>query len=314
MVRYTLKRLAAGLVTVYFIATATFAAMHLVPGDPLAGEKAMTAEIRANLEAKYGLDRPVLEQYGVFLANVLRGDFGISFTQRNRSVNDIIREHFPVSAQLGVLAILFAAAGGIAFGSVTALARGRLADRTVMFLVVLGISVPSFVFAALGQFLVTEVNRAVGFGLLPVGGWGTFRHMLLPALVLGLGTMAFLTRLMRSSLLEVVHQDYVRTARAKGLPPYRIFLSHQLRNAILPVVTFLGPAVAAITTGGFVVESVFAIPGLGRYFVQAVQQLDYTAIMGLTVFYGAFLVLMVIAVDLVYGLIDPRIRVAGERA
>lgn len=314
MVRYTLKRLAAGLVTVYFIATATFAAMHLVPGDPLAGEKAMTAEIRANLEAKYGLDRPVLEQYGVFLANVLRGDFGISFTQRNRSVNDIIREHFPVSAQLGVLAILFAAAGGIALGSVTALARGRLADRTVMFLVVLGISVPSFVFAALGQFLVTEVNRAVGFGLLPVGGWGTFRHMLLPALVLGLGTMAFLTRLMRSSLLEVVHQDYVRTARAKGLPPYRIFLSHQLRNAILPVVTFLGPAVAAITTGGFVVESVFAIPGLGRYFVQAVQQLDYTAIMGLTVFYGAFLVLMVIAVDLVYGLIDPRIRVAGERA
>jgi ABC-type dipeptide/oligopeptide/nickel transport system permease component len=314
MVRYTLKRLAAGLVTVYFIATATFAAMHLVPGDPLAGEKAMTAEIRANLEAKYGLDRPVLEQYGVFLANVLRGDFGISFTQRNRSVNDIIREHFPVSAQLGVLAILFAGAGGIAFGSVTALARGRLADRAVMFLVVLGISVPSFVFAALGQFLVTEVNHALGFTLLPVGGWGTFRHMLLPALVLGLGTMAFLTRLMRSSLLEVVHQDYVRTARAKGLPPWRIFLSHQLRNAILPVVTFLGPAVAAITTGGFVVESVFAIPGLGRYFVQAVQQLDYTAIMGLTVFYGAFLVLMVIAVDLVYGLIDPRIRVAGERA
>lgn len=314
MVRYTLKRLAAGLVTVYFIATATFAAMHLVPGDPLAGEKAMTAEIRANLEAKYGLDRPVLEQYGVFLANVLRGDFGISFTQRNRSVNDIIREHFPVSAQLGVLAILFAAAGGIALGSVTALARGRLADRTVMFLVVLGISVPSFVFAALGQFLVTEVNRAVGFGLLPVGGWGTFRHMLLPALVLGLGTMAFLTRLMRSSLLEVVHQDYVRTARAKGLPPYRIFLSHQLRNAILPVVTFLGPAVAAITTGGFVVESVFAIPGLGRYFVQAVQQLDYTVIMGLTVFYGAFLVFMVIVVDLVYGLVDPRISVAGERA
>jgi ABC-type dipeptide/oligopeptide/nickel transport system permease component len=314
MVRYTLKRLAAGAVTVYFIATATFAAMHLVPGDPLSGAKAMTPEIRANLERKYGLDQPVLTQYRVFLGNMLKGDFGISFTQQNRSVNDIIREHFPVSAKLGVLAILFAATGGIAFGSVTALARGRLTDRTVMFLVILGISVPSFVFAALGQFLVTEVNQAVGFTLLPVGGWGTFRHMLLPALVLGLGTMAFLTRLMRSSLLEIVHQDYVRTARAKGLPPVRIFVSHQLRNAILPVVTFLGPAIATVTTGGFVVESVFAIPGLGRYFVQAVQQLDYTAIMGLTVFYGGFLVLMVIAVDLVYGLVDPRISVAGERA
>jgi ABC-type dipeptide/oligopeptide/nickel transport system permease component len=274
----------------------------------------MTPEIRANLERKYGLDQPVLTQYRVFLGNMLKGDFGISFTQQNRSVNDIIREHFPVSAKLGVLAILFAATGGIAFGSVTALARGRLTDRTVMFLVILGISVPSFVFAALGQFLVTEVNQAVGFTLLPVGGWGTFRHMLLPALVLGLGTMAFLTRLMRSSLLEIVHQDYVRTARAKGLPPVRIFVSHQLRNAILPVVTFLGPAIATVTTGGFVVESVFAIPGLGRYFVQAVQQLDYTAIMGLTVFYGGFLVLMVIAVDLVYGLVDPRISVAGERA
>ncbi len=314
MVRYTLKRLAAGAVTVFFIATATFAAMHLVPGDPLSGDKAMTPEIRANLERKYGLDQPVLTQYRVFLGNMLRGDFGISYTQRNRSVNDIIREHFPVSAKLGVLAILFAGIGGIAFGSVTAIARGRLADRTVMFLVILGISVPSFVVAALAQLAVTEVNQAAGTTVLPVGGWGTFRHMLLPAMVLGLGTMAFLTRLMRSSLLEVVHQDYVRTARAKGLPPTRIFLSHQLRNAILPVVTFLGPAIAIVTTGGFVVESVFAIPGLGRYFVQAVQQLDYTAIMGLTVFYGAFLVLMVIVVDLVYGLVDPRISVSGERA
>jgi ABC-type dipeptide/oligopeptide/nickel transport system permease component len=314
MLRYVLKRLAAGLLTVFFIATATFAAMHLVPGDPISGGKAMTAEIRANLERKYGLDQPVLTQYRVFVGNMLKGDFGISFTQQNRSVNDIIREHFPVSAKLGVLAIVFAALGGVLFGSITAIARGRLADRTVMFLVILGISVPSFVFAALGQWGVTELNQAVGFRVLPVGGWGTLRHMLLPSLVLGLGTMAFLTRLMRSSLLEIVHQDYVRTARAKGLPPHRIFASHQLRNAILPMVTFLGPAVASITTGGFVVESVFAIPGLGRYFVQAVQQLDYTVIMGLTVFYGAFLVLMVIVVDILYGLVDPRIRVAGEGA
>jgi ABC-type dipeptide/oligopeptide/nickel transport system permease component len=314
MLVYVAKRLGVGVLTVYFIATATFAAMHLVPGDPITSGKAMTPEIRANLERKYGLDRPVLEQYGVYLANMLRGDFGISFTQQNRTVNDIIREHFPVSAKLGILSLLFATLGGILFGSLTALARGKLADRTVMFLVILGISVPSFVFAALGQYLVTEANQALRVSLLPVAGWGTFRHMLLPALSLGLGTMAFLTRLMRSSLLEIVHQDYIRTARAKGLPVGRVFLSHQLRNAILPVVTFLGPAVATITTGGFVVESVFAIPGLGRYFVQAVQQLDYTVIVGLTVFYGAFLVFMVIVVDIVYGLVDPRISVAAERA
>jgi ABC-type dipeptide/oligopeptide/nickel transport system permease component len=176
------------------------------------------------------------------------------------------------------------------------------------------VSVPSFVFAALGQLSLTLINKKAGFEVLPVGGWGTFSHMILPALVLGLGTMAFLTRLMRSALLEIVHQDYIRTAKAKGLPPVRIFFSHQLRNAILPVITYLGPAIATITTGGFVVESVFAIPGLGRYFVQAIQQLDYTVIMGLTVFYGAFLVFMVITVDIVYGLVDPRISVTKGKS
>jgi ABC-type dipeptide/oligopeptide/nickel transport system permease component len=311
---YTLKRLLAGLVTVFFIATATFAAMHAVPGDPLTTGKARSAEIRRNLEVKYGLDQPVLVQYGVFLRNMARGDFGISFTQQNRSVNDIIREHFKISAVLGLLALFFATAGGILLGSLTARFRGRMADRTILFLVVLGISVPSFVFAALGQQAVLALNQAAGTTVLPVAGWGTIRHMLLPALALGLGTLAFLTRLMRSSLLEIIHQDYVRTARAKGLPPWRIFWSHQLRNGILPVITLLGPALASITTGGFVVESVFAIPGLGRYFVQAVQQLDYTVIMGLTVFYGAFLALMVIVVDILYGFVDPRIRVAKEGA
>ncbi len=177
-----------------------------------------------------------------------------------------------------------------------------------MFLVILGISVPSFVFAALGQLTLVNFNDLVGRSLLPVAGWGTVWHMLVPSLVLGLGTMAYLTRLMRSSMLEIISSDYVRTAKAKGLPPTRIFSRHPLRNAILPVVTVLGPSIAAITTGGFVVELVFAIPGLGRYFVQAVQQLDYTVIMGTTVFYGAFLVLMVIIVDLLYGLIDPRVR------
>jgi len=310
MLMYTIKRLIAGVITVWFIATATFIAMHQVPGDPLMNDKAVTAEIRANLEKKYGLDKPVTHQYFIFLGNMLKGDFGISFTQQNRRVNDIIQDHFPVSATLGILAILFASMGGILWGALTAIYRNQMPDIIIMFLVILGISVPSFVFAALGQLLLVNINSMLGQSVIPVAGWGTIWHMLMPALVLGLGTMAFLARLMRSSMLEVVNEDYIKTARAKGLSPTRIFFRHQLRNAILPVVTVLGPQIAVITTGGFVVELVFAIPGLGRYFVQAVQQLDYTVIMGTTVFYGAFLVLMVIIVDILYGFIDPRVRLA----
>jgi len=308
MLAYTLKRLLAGVVTVWFIATATFIAMHSVPGDPLMNDKAVTAEIRANLEKKYGLDKSGPEQYLIFMSNMLRGDFGISFTQQNRKVNDIIRDHFPVSATMGLLAVFFAAIGGIVWGALTAIYRNRLPDIIIMFLVILGISVPSFVFAALGQLSLVKINQLLGSSVIPVAGWGTFGHMLVPSLVLGLGTMALLTRLMRSSMLEVVNEDYIKTAKAKGLSPIRIFFKHQLRNAILPVLTVLGPQIAAITTGGFVVELVFAIPGLGRYFVQAVQQLDYTVIMGTTVFYGAFLVFMVILVDIIYGFVDPRVR------
>jgi ABC-type dipeptide/oligopeptide/nickel transport system permease component len=305
--RYVLKRLAQGLITIWFIATATFVAMHSVPGDPLSGEKVANAEIRANLAARYGLDKPILEQYGIYVGAMLRGDFGISYTQQNRRVNDIIRENFPVSATLGILALAFATFGGVLWGALTAIYRNRWPDSVIMFLVIVGISVPSFVVAALSQLGLVTLNSAVGRSLLPVAGWGTVRHMLVPALVLGLSTMAYLTRLMRSSMLEITNSDFVRTARAKGLPPTRIFLRHELRNAVLPVVTVLGPQIALITTGGFVVELVFAIPGLGRYYVDAVQQLDYTVIMGTTVFYGAFLVLMVMAVDILYGLIDPRV-------
>ena len=308
MWRYTFKRLMQGIITVWFIATATFFAMHAVPGDPLSGDKALTEKIRANLEAKYGLDKPVGTQYMIFLKNLAQGDFGISFTQENREVNDIIREHFPVSATLGILAIVFAGLGGVLWGALTALYRNRLPDTIIMFLVILGISVPSFVMAALGQLTLVNVNSLAGTSILPVGGWGTVWHMIVPSMVLGLGTMAYLTRLMRSSMLEIVNSDFVRTAKSKGVPPTQIFTRHQLRNAILPVITVLGPSIATITTGGFVVEIIFAIPGLGRYFVQAVQQLDYTVIMGTTVFYGAFLVFMVILVDLIYGLVDPRVR------
>ncbi len=299
------------MITVWFIATATFIAMHQVPGDPLLNDKAISAEIRKNLEQRYGLDKPISHQYLIFLRNMLPPDpdFGISFTQQNRRVNDIIKDHFPVSATLGLLAIFFAATGGILFGALTAIYRNRLPDIIIMFLVILGISVPSFVFAALGQLLLVNVNSLIGYSIIPVAGWGTFTHMLMPSLVLGLSTMALLTRLMRTSMLEVINEDYIKTARAKGLSSQRIFFKHQLRNAILPAVTVLGPQIAVITTGGFVVELVFAIPGLGRYFVQAVQQLDYTVIMGTTVFYGAFLVFMVIVVDILYGFIDPRVRV-----
>jgi ABC-type dipeptide/oligopeptide/nickel transport system permease component len=307
MFAYTIKRLIQGIVTVWFIATATFVAMHLVPGDPLTTERATTPEIRRNLEERYGLNLPVSQQYMVYMGNLLRGDFGISFTQQNRRVNDIIREHFPVSATLGILSIVFAAFGGVLWGALTALYRNRLPDLVIMFLVILGISVPSFVIAAISQLTLVVLNSTAGRPVLPIAGWGSLTHMIVPSMVLGIGTMAFLTRLMRSSMLEIVNSDFIRTAKAKGLPPTRIFLKHQLRNAILPVITVLGPAIAAITTGGFVVERVFAIPGLGRYFVEAVQQLDYTVIMGTTVFYGAFLVFMVIVVDLVYGFIDARV-------
>lgn len=307
---YILRRLLSAAFTVWFIATATFFAMHAVPGNPLGGEKAMSPEIRRNLEAKYGLDLPLPQQYARFLGNMLQGDFGISYTQQNRRVNDIIREHFPVSALLGIAALTIATLGAIVWGALAATYRGRWPDGLIMIAVVLGVSMPSFVVAAIGQWGLLQLNLHLGVRILPVAGWGTPAHMVLPALILGLGTMAYMTRLMRASLLEVAQADYLRTARAKGVGAWRVFYRHQLRNALLPVLTVLGPAIATVTTGGFVVELVFAIPGLGRYFVEAVQQLDYTVIMGTTVFYGTFLVLMVLVVDIVYGLVDPRIRLA----
>ncbi|WP_372764197.1 ABC transporter permease [Litorivivens sp.] len=312
MLRYVLKRLAYGVVTIWFIATATFFAMHAVPGDPFNSAKAATPQLRENLRARYGLDKPVAQQYVLYLKSMLQGDFGISFTQENRRVNDIIREHFPVSALLGVCALLIATIGGVCGGAVAAYWQNRWPDRALMIAVVLAISVPSFVIAALAQLGIVQLNSALGYPLIPVAGWGGVSQIWVPALVLGLGTMAYLARLMRSSLLAVMQSDYVLTARAKGLSTGQIFWRHQLRNAILPVVTELGPTIAAITTGGFVVELIFAIPGLGRYFVQAVQQLDYTVIMGTTVFYGAFLVLVVVLVDILYGWIDPRIRLHAE--
>ena len=310
MISFLGKRIAYGMITIWFIATATFVAMHSVPGNPLADEKAVSAEIRESLKKQYGLDKPLYTQYFIYLGNMLSGDFGISFTQKNRAVNDIIRDHFPVSALLGLFAILFASMGGILFGAIAAQYKNRWPDFTIIIFVVITISVPSFVFAALFQLGLVKMNEYFGIKVLPIAGWGSVWHLLVPSLILGLGTLAYLTRLMRSSLLEIENAPYIKTAKAKGLSERNIFLKHRLRNALLPVVTVLGPAIAAITTGGFVVESIFAIPGLGKYFVEAVHQLDYTLIMGTTVFYGAYLVIMVLLVDIIYGLIDPRIRLS----
>lgn len=312
MLSFIVKRLLSAVLTIWVIATATFFAMHAVPGDPLTRDKAMSPAARAQLEMRYGLDKPLFEQYQLYVSNMLRGDFGISFTQENRQVNDIIREHFPVSATLGLSALLIATLGGVVAGSVAAYWRNRWPDKLMIIAIIVAISVPSFVIAALAQLAIVALNGALGIPLIPAAGWGDLGHIFVPALVLGLATMAYLSRLMRASLLEVLSTDYVIAARAKGVHGWRLFFGHQLRNAILPVVTELGPTIAAITTGGFVVELVFAIPGLGRYFVQAVQQLDYTVIMGTTVFYGAFLVLVVVLVDISYGFIDPRIRVGGR--
>lgn len=312
MMQYIAKRIGVGVLTVWFIATATFFAMHAVPGDPLADDKATTQEIRTALLQYYGLDQPVFTQYTRFLGNMLRGDFGISFTQKNRTVNDIIRAHFPVSALLGCLALLVSVSGAVLFGVIAARHHKRWPDSLIMLAVIAGISVPGFVFAALAQWTALKIDQQIG-NVIPVAGWGSFSQMLMPATILGLGTMAYLTRLLRASMLEVQQAAFINSARAKGLSSQRIFFVHTLKNALLPVMALLGPTIATITTGGFVVETVFAIPGLGRYFVQAIQQLDYTVIMGTTVFYGSFLVLMVIIIDLLYALVDPRIRLQDAR-
>lgn len=312
MLRYLLKRLAIAVFTVWFIASATFFAMHLVPGDPLAGDKALPPEIQQQLEHHYGLQLPLRQQYLCFLGNVLRGDLGYSYTQKNRAVNSIIREHFPVSAALGLLALALATLLAIAAGSLAARFYQRPLDWGVMALVIFCISVPGFVLAALAQYALLLINQHSA-SQWPIAGAGSWQHLLVPALVLGLGTMAYMTRLMRAQLLASAHAEFVQSAQARHLSPLRRFWRHQFRTAVLPVIAVMGPAVAALTTGGFVVETVFAIPGLGRYFIQAVQQLDYTTIMGTTVFYGAFLVLVVLLLDLLYALLDPRVRL-GESA
>ena len=306
MLRYILQRLGMAIITVLTVATATFFLMHAVPGDPLLQEKAIPETVRKNLEERYGLNKPLHVQYGIYMHRMfLQGDFGISFKQANRSVNDIIREHFPASAILGVLALFGALITGVILGIIAGLNRGGIPDMIAMVIAVLGVSIPSFCLAYFLQHIF-----ASWLGILPVGGWEGFSTTILPSMSLGMIVMASMARLMRSSMLEVVSQDYIKTAKAKGLSSMQIVFRHQIRNAILPVMVYFGPLFAIVTTGSFVIESIFGIPGLGQFFVNAMNDLDYTVIMGLTVFYSSFLILIILINDLGLAIVDPRIRFA----
>lgn len=303
MVKYIIKRLIISLITIWVLITVTFFLVRLVPGDPFLSDK-ITPEIKANMMAYYGLDKPLYQQYVNYLGHLVQGDLGNSMRYKARKVNDVIATNFPVSADLGIRALIFATIVGVALGIVAALNHDRGWDRFSIMVAVIGISVPNFIIAGLIQYLF-----GVKLKWLPVATYKSFAHTIMPAFSLGLGTLASLARYMRTSMLEIVGQDYIKTAKAKGLSPVQVTVKHQIRNALLPIVTILGPVTAGLLTGGFVVESVFAIPGLGQYFVRSMQNLDYPMIMGTTIFYGAFLVMMNFVVDIVYGLVDPRIRV-----
>jgi oligopeptide transport system permease protein len=302
LLKYVLNRLLIAIVAVFVLATLTFFLMRLVPGDPFAGPK-VTPEVKERLRAHYGLDKPLVEQYFIYMGNLLHGDFGYSLATRGRRVNTIIAESFPASLDLGIRAMITAIVFGLFFGIVAALNRGKPLDYLTVVLVLIGVSVPSFVLAGVLQYWLGVYLR-----VLPVARYESFAHTIMPSFALSLGTMAVIARYMRASMLEIVNADYIKTARAKGLTKRQIVWRHQLRNALFPILTILGPAVASVLTGSFVIETIFAIPGLGRHFVTAMQNLDYTLVLGLTIFFGFFLIAMNFLVDVAYGLIDPRIR------
>lgn len=311
MLRYTLKRLGYAVLTLFVLITLTFFMMRMLPGDPFLGDKTVTGAALENMKAKYGLDKPVIVQYFIYLGNCVRGDLGTSITY-NKPVRDIISEAFLVSADLGIRALIFAVIAGVLLGMVAAVKRGSAWDSVSMFIAMIGVSVPSFIMGALFQyFLALQLRKVLGFALFPVQGWGDFSKTILPSFALGLGSLATVSRLMRTSMLDVLNQDYIKTAKAKGLSQNMIIARHTVRNAIMPVITILGPTVASVLTGTFVIESIFNIPGLGKYFVMSIKDLDYTMISGTTVFYGALLILCTLVVDLLYGFIDPRVKLEG---
>lgn len=297
----------------FFISIVTFALSHAVPGGPFDREKALPAEIIANLNKHYGLDQPLWKQYTDYIGltrkpsgryeGLLQGKFGPSYSSRSRTVNDIFRDHVPVSATLGLAALIIALGIGVPLGVAAALKQNTFWDYLSMGVAILGVSVPSVV---LGPVFILVF--ALTLGWFPVAGWGRLDKMVMPAVALGLGSSAIIARLTRASMLQVIREDYIRTARSKGLDERVVTVRHALKNAFIPVATILGPMFAALTTGTFVVERIFAIPGMGRYFITSVTDRDYPVVMGTILLYAVFLVISNLAVDVTYAFLDPRIQ------
>ncbi|WP_404405838.1 ABC transporter permease [Jeotgalibacillus malaysiensis] len=307
MARYIAKRFMMMVVTILVIATLTFVLMNAIPGSPFNEDRGTSEAVQANLNAHFGLDQPLYVQYGMYLKSIATFDFGPSIKNPNQTVNDLLGRGFPISAELGIITILLALVSGVVLGVLAALRHNGIIDYLAMTLAVLGISIPNFVLATLviQQF-------AVNWGVLPAATWSSPAHMVLPVVALATGPMAIIARLTRSSMLEVLTQDYIKMARAKGLTPFKIVVKHALKNAMLPVVTILGTLVAGILTGTFVIEKIFAIPGMGKYFVDSINDRDYPVIMGTTVFYSTILVIMLFLVDVAYTLLDPRIKLVKK--
>ena len=289
MAKYIVKRILLAIVTIWAVATLTFFLMNLVPGGPFLSEKAISPQAQAALEAKYGLDKPMFQRYLNYVTSAAHGDFGDSLKQRGRTVMSIISMKFPVSARVGGLSVLVALTLGIPLGCIAALKRGKAADSVISVVATCGIAVPSFVICTVLMYFF-----GVKLGILPTMGLETGKH--------------YIMRLMRSSMLDVLGQDYMRTARAKGLAGGKILFKHALRNAILPVVTYVGPMLAYTITGSFVVEKIFVIPGLGGEFIKAINGRDYTLIMGTTIFLATLVIIMNVVVDIIYKIVDPRIK------
>jgi len=300
---YTIRRLLGAIPTIILVITIAFFMVRIAPGGPFSSERRLPAEIEANLRAKYNLDDPLPVQYAHYLMDVLRGDLGPSFKYKDFTVNELIWGGLKVSVRLGGISILCAVVLGTALGSLAALRQNTATDYGVMALAMTGITIPNFVVAPL-----LTLALGVHLGWLPVGGWGDIRHMILPVVALTLPQIAYVARMTRASMVEVLRSNFVRTARAKGLPERTIIFTHTMRAAILPVVSYLGPATAAIITGSVVIEQIFGIPGIGRYFVQGALNRDYTLVLGVVEFYGTLIVLFNLIVDLAYGFLDPRVR------
>jgi oligopeptide transport system permease protein len=305
MLRYTLRRLLGAIPTLLLIATLAFAMLHAAPGGPFDSEKQMLPEIQKSIEAQYHLDEPLWRQYLRYLGNLAHGDLGPSFQYRDTSVNELIAQGFPVDLAVGGSAILIALLLGGTIGVFAALHRNSWWDYGLMAAAVLGISIPLFVIAPL-----LILVFAIALHWLPPGDWGGLSHLVLPAAALAFPYTAYIARLMRGSTLEVLGSRFILTARAKGLPVRTIMLRHALKPALLPLVSFLGPALAGIITGSIVIETTFGLPGIGRYFTTGALNRDYTLVMGITILYGALILLLNLLVDLCYAALDPRVRYA----